>query len=160
MIESYQKLLEMEAIASLKLEQDKKALDKIRNILYQEKDFITDKLISYLKKEFNTDYFEYKFIDIDSNIADILVKTNSQIFKEYIEGKDFVSFSAEELIDFRMFENSDEIILIDLNSDEKFLNLGYICDSLNYNYLSYVDKLKEKLSIFINYVINRNICNK
>ena len=35
MIQSYQKLLEMESVATLKLEQDRQSLDKIRKILYQ-----------------------------------------------------------------------------------------------------------------------------
>ena len=93
MIQSYQKLLEMESIASLKLEQDRKALDKIRRILYQEKDFIIDRLIIYLKRELDIDYYRYKIIDIDGNVADIIVKNDSKIFKENIENKEFLNFN-------------------------------------------------------------------
>ena len=96
------------------------------------------------------------FIDhINDNIVDILVKKDSKIFKEQIEGKEFLNFNAEELIDSRMFDNKDEIIIIDLNFDENLINVGYLCDSLNYNFLSYSDKIKERLSIFINYIINK-----
>ena len=160
MIQSYQKILEMESIATLKLEQDRRALDKIRKILYQEKDFIIARLITYLQRELNMDYFKYKIVDIDGNIVDILVKKDSKIFKENIEDKDFLNFNAEELIDSRMFDNEDEIIIVDLNFDENLLNLGYLCDSLDYNYLSYSDEIKDKLSTFANYVINKNIYKK
>ena len=155
MIQLYQKILEMESVATLKLEQDRRALDKIRKILYQEKDFIIGRLITYLKRELDIDYFKYKIIDIDDNIADILVKKDSKIFKNSIDGKDFLNFNAEELIDSRMFNNEDEIIITDLNFDENLLNLGYLCDSLNYNYLSYSDEIKDKLSTFVNYVIKK-----
>lgn len=160
MIQSYQKILEMESVASLKLEQDRKALDKIRKILYQEKDFIIDRLITYLKRELDIDYYKYKIIDIDDNIVDILVKKDSQIFRDNIEGKEFLNFNAEELIDSRMFDNEDEIIITDLNFDENLLNLGYLCDTLSYNYLSYSEAIKDKLSTFVNYVINKNIYKK
>ncbi len=160
MIQSYQKILEMESIALLKLEQDRKALEKVRKILYQEKDFIIDKLITYLKRELNINYFKYKVIDIDGNIADLIVKENSNLFKNKIEGKDELTFNAEELIDSRMFDNTDEIIITDFNFDKDLLNLGYLCDSLSYNYLSYSEEIKDKLSTFINYVINKNIYKK
>ena len=156
MLQSYQKILEIQSVAKLKLEQDRKALEKIGKILYQEKDFIIDKLIIYLKRELDIDYFKYKIIDIDGNTVDILVKKDSKIFKDNIEGKDFLNFNAEELIDSRMFDNKDEIIITDLSFDEKLLNLGYLCECLNYNYLSYSDEVKGKLSEFVDYVINKN----
>ena len=157
MIQAYKKVLEMESVAELKLEKDRQALEKARNILYQQKYFIIDKLISYLKQELNIQYFSYKIIDLDGNIADILVKEDSTIFEEAINGKEFVQFNVEELIDSRMFDNEDEIIIVDLNFDENLLNLGYMCDSLDYHYLSYSDEIKNTLSTFINYVINRNL---
>ena len=160
MIQSYQKILEMESIASLKLEQDKKALEKIRKILYQEKNFIIDKLIMYLKRELNIDYYKYTIVDFDNNIADILVKKDSIIFKQNIKGKEYVDFNVEEFIDSRIFNNEDEIIITDLNFDEHLLNLSYICDSLDYSFLSYSDTIKDKLSTFVNYVINKNIYKK
>lgn len=157
MVESYKKVLEMESVTLLKLEQDKKALNCIRKILYQNKKYITEKLIEYLKKETGIKYFRYIVSDINNNVADILVKENSEIFKNNIEGKEFLEFNVEEIIDKRMFNNNDEIIITDLNFDENLLNLGYLCDSLDYNFLSYSNLIKEKLSIFINYVINKNI---
>ena len=68
-----------------------------------------------------------------------------------------IEFNVEELIDSRMFDNKDEIIIVDLNFEENLLNLSYLCDSLNYNFLSYSDEIKDKLTTFINYVINKNI---
>ena len=160
MIQTYKKVLEMESIASLKLEMDRKALERIRKIMYQDKDFIIDKLIKYLKREMGTEYFQYKVIDIDGNIADILVKKESKIFQKSIKEKDFLNFYVEELINSRMFDNKDEIIVLDFNSEEKLINLGYICDSLNYDCLSYENEIRDKLSIFVDYVINKNICKK
>lgn len=160
MIQSYQKILEMESVASLKLEQDKKALNRVTKILYQDKEFITDRLIKYLERELYIEYFKYKIVDIDGNVADIIVRKDSKIFKDNIEGKEYLNFSAEELIDSRMFDNEDEIIIIDMNFDENLLNLGYLCDSLSYNYLSYSNEIKDKLSIFVDYVINKNIYKK
>ena len=160
MIQSYKKVLEMESVASLKIEQDKKALEKIRKVLYQDKDFIIDKLIKYLKKELNIDYYKYKIVDIDNNVVDIIVKKDSKIFKENIEDKEYLNFNAEELIDSRIFDNEDEIIILDINFDEKLLNLGYLSESLDYYFLSYSDAIKDKLSTFIEYVINKNIYKK
>ena len=42
---TYKKILEMESVVLLKLQQDKKALEKIRNKLYWDKSFIVEKLI-------------------------------------------------------------------------------------------------------------------
>ena len=122
---------------------------------YPEKDFIIDLLIKYLKNELNFDYFRYKVSDIDGNTADILVKKDSTIFKDKIENQKYIKFNVEELIDKRMFSNDDEIIIIDINFDEGLINLEYLCDSLNYNYLSYSNDIKEKLSIFSSYVIRK-----
>lgn len=160
MVKSYKKILEMESIALLKLEQDQKALNKIRKTLYQNKKFITKKLIIYLQRELNINYKEYKIVDIEGNIADILVKDNSKIFKETIEKEEILDFNVEELINNKSFNNQDEILIIDLNSDESQINLGYLCDSLNYHFLSYSNKIKNTLIIFVDYVINRNIYNK
>ena len=107
-----------------------------------------------------TEYFQYKVIDIDGNIADILVKKDSKIFQKSIKNKDFLNFYVEELINSRMFDNKDEIIVLDFNSEEKLINLGYICDSLNYDCLSYENEIRDNLSIFVDYVINKNICKK
>lgn len=156
-MESYKKMLEMESVAESKLEEDKKNLEEIRKFLYQDKNFILDKLVIYLKRELNIDYYKYKIKDIDNNIADILVKSDSKIFKQNIEGKEYLDFNVEELTDSRLFDNKDEIIIIDINFDENLLDLGYICDSLNYNFLSYSDTIKEKLSTFVNYVISKKI---
>ena len=122
---------------------------------YPEKDFIIDRLIKYLKNELNFDYFRYKVSDIDGNTADIIVKKNSEIFKNTIENQQYIKFNVEELIDKRMFSNDDEIIIIDINFDEGLINLEYLCDSLNYNYLSYSNDINEKLSIFSSYVIRK-----
>ena len=160
MIQTYKKLLEMESVALLKFEMDRKALEKIRKVMYQDKDFIINKLIKYLKNELEIEYFKYKIIDVEGNVADILVKQNSKIFEQNIYEKEALYFNVEELIDSRIYDNKDEIIIVDLNFEEKFINLGYICDSLEYKYLSYEKEIKEKLSTFVCYVINKNMSKK
>lgn len=160
MIKSYQKILEMDSVVSLKLEQDKRALEKIRRILYQEKEIIISKLIAYMQKKMNTEYFSYKIIDINYNIAEILVKKDSKIFYENIAGKDFLNFNIEELINKEKFDNKDEIIIIDLNFDKDLINLGYLCDSLNYNFLSYSKEVTDALITFIDYVLSRKMNKK
>lgn len=157
MIQSYKKLLKMESVASLKLEQDKKALDSIKNILYQNKSFIINKLTQYLKQELNTEYYQYMILDIDNNIFDVLIKKDSEIFESTINGKDYIDFSSDDLIDKRIFNNLDEIILLDHNCSDNLINLSYLCDSLEASFLSYSDDLKKKLSTFVNYVIHKSM---
>ena len=159
-MEAYRKILEMESIIESKLEEDKKTLDEVRRVLYQDKKFILDKLITYLKRELNIDYYKYKITDINNNIVDIIVKKDSEIFKKNIEGKEYLDFDAEELIDKRIFDNEDEIIITDMNLEENLLDLGYLCNSLNYNFLSYSETVKDKLFTFVNYVINKHIYKK
>ena len=110
MVKSYQKILDMESMIMLRLEQNRKKLDNIRQILYHEKDSIINTLIKYLKIELNKDYFKYKIIDINNNIADILVSQDSEIFKNLIQGNDFFEFNIEDLIDNKIFNNQEEII--------------------------------------------------
>lgn len=159
MVKSYQKILDMESMIMLRLEQNRKKLDNIRQILYHEKDSIINTLIKYLKIELNKDYFKYKIIDINNNIADILVSQDSEIFKNLIQGNDFFEFNIEDLIDNKIFNNQEEIIIIDLNFEDKKINLGYLCDSLNYKNLSYSERLKNALTYFIDLVINKKINN-
>lgn len=122
---------------------------------YQEKDFIMEMLITYLQKELNIEYFKYKVIDFDYNIADVLVKKDSPIFEKNIQGKDFINFNVEELIDSRIFKNENEIIIVDLNFDDKVVDLEYLLESLNYKFLSYSEHIKEHLFTFVDYVINK-----
>lgn len=157
MVKSYQKILDMESMIMLRLEQNRKKLDNIRQILYHEKDSIINTLIKYLKIELNKDYFKYKIIDINNNIADILVSQDSEIFKNLIQGNDFFEFNIEDLIDNKIFNNQEEIIIIDLNFEDKKINLGYLCDSLNYKNLSYSERLKNALTYFIDLVINKKL---
>ena len=131
----------------------------MRKALHQEKQLVTTVLIKYLQHELNQEYFKYRVMDIDNKIADILVNKNSNIFKKYIAEKDFVAFNLESLIDNRMFKNKDEIIITDMNFDDQQINLGYLCDSLNYNNLSYSETLKDKLSVFLDFTIKRSIKN-
>lgn len=159
MVKSYQKILDMESIIMLRIEQNRKKLDNIRQILYHEKDSIINTLIKYLKIELNKDYFKYKIIDINNNIADILVSQDSEIFKNLIQENDFFEFNIEDLIDNKIFNNQEEIIIIDLNFEDKKINLGYLCDSLNYKNLSYSERLKNSLTSFIDFVINKKINN-
>lgn len=123
--------------------------------MYINKQLVINKLIEYLKKELLIDYKNYKIVDKDGNTADILVRNDSMIFEKEILGKEYIKFNVEELIDKRMFENKDEIVLVDFNSDEKITDLDYLQSSLDYCYLSYSDIIKDKLNTFVNYIISK-----
>ncbi len=123
--------------------------------VYENKQYLIEKLIIYLKKELNYEYTNYTIKDMNDNTADILVKKDSKIFNEYIKGKEYINFEIEELIDKRRFDNEDEIIIINYNF-ENGINLEYIQNTLKYNYLTYSKKVKEKLEIFINYIFEKN----
>lgn len=124
--------------------------------MYINKQFVINKLIEYLKKELLIDYKNYKIVDMDGNTADILVRSDSKIFEKEILGEEYIKFNVEELIDKRMFDNNDEIILVDFNSDEEITDLEYLQSSLEYYYLSYSDIIKDKLNMFANYIISKN----
>ena len=62
---TYKRILEMELIVLLKLQQDKKALEKIRKKFYWDKSFIIEKLIKYLEKDLGIKYFHYEIVDQD-----------------------------------------------------------------------------------------------
>lgn len=157
MLESYKKLVQLEKDMELKPENYTKELEEIKKIIYQKKDFILDKLITYLKKELNIDYFNYQIKDLDGNIADILVKKDSIIFKNNIDKKEFLNFTTEELIDNRVFDNKDEIIIVDNGFNDSLLDIGYICKTLDYTFLSYTEEVKQKLVVFLDYIINNKI---
>lgn len=123
--------------------------------VYENKQYLIEKLIIYLKKELNYEYTNYTIKDMNNNIADILVKKDSKIFNEYIKGKEYINFEIEELIDKRSFDNEYEIIIINYNF-ENGINLEYIQNTLKYNYLTYSKKVKEKLETFINYIFEKN----
>lgn len=123
--------------------------------MYINKQLVINKLIEYLKKELLIDYKNYKIVDKDGNTADLLVRNDSMIFEKEILGKEYIKFNVEELIDKRMFENKDEIVLVDFNSDEKITDLDYLQSSLDYYYLSYSDIIKDKLNTFVNYIISK-----
>lgn len=125
--------------------------------LKQNRKFILDKLIAFLKKELNIDYFRYTVLDFNGNTADLLIKKDSPIFIEYIKDKELLNFDVEELIDIRMFNNFDEIIITDLNFNDNFIDFKYLQDSLTYNFLSYYDNIKKSLYSFVDYVIHKNI---
>ena len=158
MIESYEKLIKMKSIVSSRIEENQKILEKIEKSLYVEKDFFIEKLVLYLNMEMNREYYRYKIKDKDNNIANILIKRNSDIFKEYIENNKKINFNIEELIDSTKFNNENEIIILSLN-DEENININYICETLEFENLSYSEKLKDKLSQFVDYIINKNINN-
>ncbi len=154
---TYKKILEMESVVLLKLQQDKKALEKIRKKLYWDKSFIVGKLIQYLEKDLGVKYYHYEIIDEDYNFIDLLVKEDSDIFKKEINGNDFLNYNIENLINKKYTNNTDEIIIIGINSENNYLNLQYLCDSLSYKFLSYSDNLKEKLNTFTEYVLSKNM---
>ena len=153
MIKSYKKLLNMESVAALKLEQDKLILEKLRNVLKINKFFIIKKLIKYLSNELKIDYKFDMMVDQDGNVADVLVKRDSNLFKQYEASADSLEFNVECFINKKMFNNKADIIILDMNSDEKLLNLEYLCDSLDYKNLSYSDEIVARLKFFLEYVI-------
>ncbi len=157
MIKSYKRLLDMESVATLKLEQDRLVLENLRKVLIQNKSFIVDKLTRYLKNELNLEYKFYVIVDQDGNYADILVKRSSNLFEKYEAVSDSLEFNVECFLNKKMFNNQDDIIILDVNSDNNNINLEYLCDSLNYKNLSYSDEIVARLSFFLDYVINKQI---
>ena len=157
MIKSYKRLLDMESVATLKLEQDRLVLENLRKVLIQNKRFIVDKLTRYLKNELNLEYKFYVIVDQDGNYADILVSRSSNLFERFKAVSDSLEFTVECFLNKKMFNNKDEIIILDVNSDNNNINLEYLCDSLNYKNLSYSDERVARLSFFLDYVINKQI---
>lgn len=154
---TYKRILEMELIVLLKLQQDKKALEKIRKKFYWDKSFIIEKLIKYLEKDLGIKYFHYEIVDQDYNFIDLLVKEDSNIYVKEIKDNEFMDYNVENLIDRKYKNNSDEIIIIGINSNDSYLDLQYLCNSLNYKSLSYSQEIKERLKIFTEYVLNKEI---
>ena len=91
-----------------------------------------------------------------SNIPVAIVGSKEEVVAKAVENLQ-KEISALNIVYYHngYFDNDDEIIIIDINFDEGIINLEYLCDSLNYNYLSYSNDVKEKLSIFISYVIKK-----
>ena len=147
----------MESIVLLKLQQDKKELEKIRKKFYWDKSFIIEKLIKYLEKDLGIKYFHYEIVDQDYNFIDLLVKEDSNIYVKEIKDNEFMDYNVENLIDRKYKNNSDEIIIIGINSNDSYLDLQYLCNSLNYKSLSYSQEIKERLKIFTEYVLNKEI---
>ena len=135
----------MESIVLLKLQQDKKELEKIRKKFYWDKSFIIEKLIKYLEKDLGIKYFHYEIVDQDYNFIDLLVKEDSNIYVKEIKDNEFMDYNVENLIDRKYKNNSDEIIIIGINSNDNYLDLQYLCNSLNYKSLSYSQEIKERL---------------
>lgn len=154
---TYKRILEMESIVLLKLQQDKKELEKIRKKFYWDKSFIIEKLIKYLEKDLGIKYFHYEIVDQDYNFIDLLVKEDSNIYVKEIKDNEFMDYNVENLIDRKYKNNSDEIIIIGINSNDNYLDLQYLCNSLNYKSLSYSQEIKERLKIFTEYVLNKEI---
>ena len=50
MIQTYRKIIDFENLVTDRIKQENNTLDKIKNVLSQEKDFIIIGLIDYLKK--------------------------------------------------------------------------------------------------------------
>lgn len=157
MSNEYIKLIEKGNNLKLELDKIKDQLNEIENIIYQDKIFFIDLLIEHLKTTTNNDYFWYKSIDIDSNVTDILVKENSELFEKHFKENTQLDFNIERLLDKNLFSTQDDIILLDMNFDDNLLDIGYLADSLEYESLSYSENLKNTLSDFIDYIISNNI---
>ena len=154
MMDSYEKILKLRQNA--KSSQNYDLLKKINMILFPNRNKFIKLLVENLKENFNTEYFCYTITDINNNIADIIVKKDSQLFKTYINNTDYLNFDIENIIDKRLFNNFNEILIVNLNFNKDFLDLSYLYDSLQYYYLSYSEELKNNLIFFINSFINEN----
>lgn len=157
MSNEYIKLIEKGNNLKSELDKIQEQLNELENIIYQDKMFIIDLLIEHLKATTNNDYFWYKSIDIDSNVTDILVKENSELFEKHFKENTTLDFNIERLLDKTLFNNKDDIILLDMNFADNLLDIGYLADSLEYESLSYSENLKNTLSDFIDYIISNNI---
>lgn len=56
--------------------------------------------------------------------------------------------------DKRLFKNEDEII--DMNFDDKYVDISYLCESLTIEYSACFKDIRDKLIMFINYNIAKN----
>ena len=157
MLDSYKSISNILKVLKSEEAENKDELMKVQAVVFQEKDFFVNKLISFFKEQIDLDYSYYKVNDINGNSAHILVRQASRIFQKNIEGKDKIQFEVEELIDSRMFDNTNEIIILDMNFDENFINLGYMCRTFDYAYLSYSDSFKKMLEAFVDYILSRNV---
>ncbi|MEG1363035.1 MAG: hypothetical protein RSC92_01125 [Clostridia bacterium] len=146
-------------IIELQIEEKNKKLKQIKQVLLEDKLYFVNTIINALKLQLNLKFFFYKVQDIDGNIVDILVKENSDIYIKYILNKEILNINAEMLLDNRMFTNTDQIILLDLNSNEKYINMEYLCNSLNYSNLSYSKNLQEILVYQIDNILTKKINN-
>lgn len=125
--------------------------------MFKDKEYILNKLVEYLNDELKSEYFRYKVIDLHGNKADLIVKKDSDIFKENIENEEYINFNIEELVDSRIFDNKDKVIITDINTTDEVIDLEYLKSSLSYTFLSYSENLKFMLSNFVKYVIEKNI---
>ena len=125
--------------------------------MYKDKKYLIDKLITFLNNELKCEFFSYNVVDLHGNEANLIIKKGSKIFKNEIENREYLKLNVEELIDNRFYDNKDEIIIFDLNSDEEYTDLEYIKESLKYHFLSYSNSIKEILKSFVKYVIEKNV---
>ena len=153
MLESYLQLSNIERVLKSENNANKDELARIQAVLYQDKDYFITKIESYLKEEIGCEYKYYKVKDFNGNNAHILVKQGSKIFSRYIEDVEVLNFDIEELIDSIKFDNSNEIVILDMNFDDNHINIGYICLTLDYYFSSYSDGFKKILGAFMDYVI-------
>ena len=157
MLDSYKSVSNIIKVLKSEVSENKDELMKMQAVLFQDKDFFVNKIQSFLKEQIDLDYNFYTVNDINGNRAHLLVRQASKIFEKYIDGKEIIEFDIEELIDSRMFDNTNEIIILDLNFDDNLINLEYMCKTFEYYYLSYSDSFKKRLEAFIDYILSRNI---
>ena len=143
MLDSYKSVSNIIKVLKSEVSENKDELMKMQAVLFQDKDFFVNKIQSFLKEQIDLDYNFYTVNDINGNRAHLLVRQASKIFEKYIDGKEIIEFDIEELIDSRMFDNTNEIIILDLNFDDNLINLS--------------DSFKKRLEAFIDYILSRNI---
>lgn len=144
-------------IVELQIEERNQKIEQIKKVLIDKKEYVVNAIISRINMKMGLNFFYYKIQDIDGNIVDILVNEDSIIYKEYIEKKDILNFNAELLLDNRMFNNEEQIILLDINSTDEYINLEYLCNSLNYKNLSYSKRIIELLDDEIDDILSKKI---
>ena len=147
----------MESIALLKMKQDQQALDKVHRVMFQKKDLMIQALIQYLREQRSDEYEHFVVQDADGNVADILALKGSQLFQTEVSTKDYLEYNIENIIDKRMFDNEKDIIILDITGAGEYLNLGYLCESLDYPYVTYSKELKETLERFVEYVLEKEM---
>ena len=134
--------------------EDSKKYDYLIN---WEKDKIVGLLIDFLNENLHCNYLYSIVDDINGNSADTIVLENSELFSKELEGHDLLHYDVEQLIDNRYTDNSGEIIILDLNSTVKEINLAYLIETIKSKHISYSREIKIYLETFLSFLIKKKL---